>query len=247
MSNRHRTGRRVGIAERNNANGTRSFRGTVYDKATGKQLRGPWTPHLAEARAWRVDALARLQAGTLSGDRGPTVREAVDRFVDGINDGSIRTRSGHRYKPSTRRGYERDLRGRVLSALGPSRLGELTLPDLQRWADRLPAEGLSPASVRNVVNSIRAVYAWALPRGLARTNPTTGLRLPTGEKARDRIATPSEASALIGALLPHDQAALGLAVYAGLRLGELLALEWSAINLDAGVLRVERAWDHGGE
>jgi hypothetical protein len=33
---------------------------------------------LAEARAWRVDALARLQAGTLSADRGRTVREAAE-------------------------------------------------------------------------------------------------------------------------------------------------------------------------
>jgi integrase len=34
----------------------------------------------------------------------------------------------------------------------------------------------------------------------------------------------------------------GLAVYAGLRLGEILALRWEAIDLDALTLRVERSW-----
>src|SRR5919197_1871288 len=80
---------------------------------------------------------------------------------------------------------------------------------------------------------------------MATVNPTAGLRLPAGGKARNHIATPAEARDLIAALDPRDQAALGLAVYAGLRLGEVLALDWSSIDLDAGTLRVERAWDHG--
>ena len=55
-----------------------------------------------------------------------------------------------------------------------------------------------------------------------------------------------EARTLIAALEPHDQAALGLAVFAGLRRGELLALHWEDVDLDAGVLHVRRAWDAGG-
>jgi integrase len=91
--------------------------------------------------------------------------------------------------------------------------------------------------------TLRSLYAWALPRGMATLNSTTGLRLPTGGQARDRIATPSEARLLIAALDPRDQAAIGLAVYAGPRRGELLALDWSAIDLEAGVLHVRRSWD----
>jgi integrase len=46
---------------------------------------------------------------------------------------------------------------------------------------------------------------------------------------------------------PTDRAALGLAVYAGLRLGELLALDASAIDLDGGWIHVERSWDPGAK
>jgi integrase len=132
-----------------------------------------------------------------------------------------------------------------VQAIGAAYLREVTLPDVQRWADQLAAEGLSPSTVRNIVNALRSLYAWALPRGMATLNPTAGLRLPTGGNPRDRIATPAEARKLISALAPRDQAALGLAVYAGLRRGELLALDWSAVDLDAGVLHVRRSWDAG--
>lgn len=238
MSNRHPS--RIGIAERTDSKGRKQYRGTAYDKRAKRHLRGPWTPHLAEARAWRVDALARLQAGTLSAAQGATFREAAERFLEGIEAGTIRDRSGHPYKPSTRRGYERNLRGRALPVFGAARLARLTRADVQMWADSL--EG-APSTVRNAVTALRALYGWAIPRGLAHVNPTRDLRLPSGEKVRDRIASAAEAAALIEALQPRDQALYGLAVYAGLRLGEILALQWESVNLDALTLRVERSWD----
>jgi integrase len=190
-----------------------------------------------------VDALAALQRGELTANRGVTVREAIDVFLAGVEDGSICNRSGQVFKPSAVRGLRRELRGRVSTAFGAARLGELTLPDVQRFADKVAAEGVAPQTIKNVVHSIGSVYAWALPRGLAKINPTTGVRLPTGGKVRDRIATPAEARLLIGALDPSDQAALGLALFAGLRLGEIVALDWDHVDLAARTLRVERAWD----
>ena len=207
MSTTNRSPARLGIEERTDAHGRTAYRARVFDKAAGRQIRGPWTPTLAAARAWRVDALAAIRAGTLSADRGVTVREAVEPFLAGIESGAIRTRSGGPYKPSAIRGYRRELTNRVLPAFGAARMAELTLPDVQRWADTLSAQGLQPSTVRNVVTALRALYGWALPRGMARVNPTAGLRLPTGGQARDRIASPAEASKLIAALAPLDQAA----------------------------------------
>lgn len=246
MSKQNRSPHRRGIAVRRDRSGREQFRGTAYDRRAKRHRFGPWTYSLAAARAWRVDALAALRAGTLSADRGVTVRQAAEQFVAGIESGAIRNRSGGVYKPSAVRGLRRDLNNRVVVAFGASYLREVTLPDVQRWADSLAADGLAPSTVRNIVTALRALHAWAMPRGLATINPTTGLRLPTGEKARDRIATPVEARTLIAALEPHDQAALGLAVFAGLRRGELLALHWEDVDLDAGVLHVRRAWDAGG-
>jgi len=240
MGSTRRSPARQGIEERIDAKGRPRYRATAFDRRARRHLKGPWTPHLAEARAWRVDALARLQNGTLSADLGPTLREAADEFLAGVGSGAIRDRSGHPYKPSTHRGYERHLRGRAVPAFGATRLAKLTRQDVQVWVDSLDG---APSTVRNGVTALRALYAWAIPRGLAHVNPTRDLRLPSGEKDRDRIASPSEAGALVAAVQPRDQALFGLAVYAGLRLGEILALRWEAIDLDALTLRVDRSWD----
>lgn len=245
MSDRKRSPARQGIAQRTDAKGRTQYRGTAYDKRAKRHLRGPWTPNLAEARSWRVDAVAGIQAGRLSAAAGPTITEAIDQFLPGIERGSIRNRSGRAYKPSAIRGYKRDLLNRVGPTFGGVRIARLTRVDVQRWADDVAAEGLQPQTVRNIVTSLRALYAWALYRGMASVNPCTGVRLPAGGRRRDRVADPGDVPKLINTLALGDRAAFGLAVYAGLRLGEILALDWSAVDLDAHTIDVRRNWDHG--
>jgi hypothetical protein len=62
MSDMKRSPARQGIQERIDSKGHPRYRGTAFDKRAGRHLFGPWTPHLAEARAWRVDALASRTA-----------------------------------------------------------------------------------------------------------------------------------------------------------------------------------------
>jgi len=90
---------------------------------------------------------------------------------------------------------------------------------------------------------LRAIFRRALQRDVVQVNPTEGVLLPAIEGVRDRVAAPDEAADLIAALPVEDQAIWAMAMYAGLRLGELQALRWENIDLDAGVLRVERSWD----
>jgi len=48
---------------------------------------------------------------------------------------------------------------------------------------------------------------------------------------------------LLAALPADDRVIWALALYAGLRRGELMALRWLDVDLAAGVIRVERSWD----
>jgi integrase len=120
------------------------------------------------------------------------------------------------------------------------------LDEMVQWREDLAAlvaAGHAPSTVNNIVAALRALVAWALPRGYVHNDPCSRLRLPRGGKRRERVATPTEAARLIAALLPQDQVALGLAVYAGLRIGELLALDVSAIDWERQTLAVMRGWD----
>jgi integrase len=105
------------------------------------------------------------------------------------------------------------------------------------------ADGVSPSTIRNALMPLRAIMRRAVARGDLSVNPTAGLALPAVRGQRERIASPADAAALVGALRPHDRTLWGTALYAELRLGELMALRVEDVDLAAGVIRVERAYD----
>jgi integrase len=200
-------------------------------------------PTLAAARAWRADTESGVRRGVVRAPVPTTLRQAADAWLEGAAAGTIRTRSGHPYKPSALRGYEAALRTRILPDLGGVKLADISRLDVQDLADRLLAEGLDPSTVRNTLMPIRAIYRRAISRGDLAVNPTTMLELPALRGRRERIASPSEAAELIAALPEGDRALWATALYAGLRRGELLALRWQDVDLATGVIRVERSWD----
>jgi integrase len=127
--------------------------------------------------------------------------------------------------------------------VGPGRLSDLQRPDLQHFADRLLAKGLSPSAVQTTLLPLRAIFRRAIDRGGVAIDPCAGLRLPAVRGRRERYASSSEAEALIAAVPERDRATWATAMYAGLRLGELRGLRVRDVDLAAGVIHVERGWD----
>jgi integrase len=219
-----------------------TYQAHVWSARERKRIRKTF-PTFAAAKAWRHDASVALRKGTMKAPTRITLKQAAEVWIVGARDGSIRNRSGDPYKPSAIRGYEQALRLRVLPDLGARRLSELGRNDFQDLVDRLVAKGADPSTVRNTLMPVRAIFRRAMARGDVATNPTTGLELPAVRGVRERIATPDEAVALIDAVPIGDGAIWATSMYAGLRLGELMALDWSAVDFEAGVIRVERSWD----
>lgn len=253
MSGAKRSPALQGIEVRLDSKKRKRYRGTARDRKAGKHLKGPWTSSLAEARAWRVDALARLQAGTLSGADAPTVKEGAAEMIAEMRAGVYRLRNGQEYKPRQISELDRQLKARVLPEFGATRVNRLERPRLQSWVDEFSSgafgEGrqgkgrLAPSTIRGYVAALRALIAFAELRGWVHVNPCDGLRIPTGEVKRDRIADPTEAATLIDAMQDRDKATLAIAVYAGLRIGEILALDVRDINLEDRWIHVHRNWD----
>jgi integrase len=195
-----------------------SYEAFVFSVRDGKKLRKTF-PSLAAAKAWRHDASTSVRKGTMRAPAQTTLREAWEAWLVGARDGTIRTRSGDRYKPSVTRSYEQSMKLRILDDFGAARLGDVGRTDLQDLADRLLAKGLDPSTVRNALMPLRALFRRALSRGDVAVNPTAGLELPAVRGRRERIATPAEAAALIAALREGDRALWATALYGGLRRG----------------------------
>lgn len=221
-----------------------TYQATAYLRHERRLLREHFDT-LGAAKTWREDAGQAIRGGTLRSPTRTTVADALDAYVAGMEDGSILDRSGKSYKPATCRRYERAARLYLKPALGRVRLSELRRRDVQALVDELRTSGAAPSTVHNTLDPLRAVYRRALHLDEVSTDPTVRLALPAVRGGRDRIADPAEAEALIDALPEPERALWAAALYTGARRGELRALRWSDVDLDAGTIRVERALDDG--
>jgi integrase len=141
------------------------------------------------------------------------------------------------------RTYRLAIETRVIPALGDLRLSSVSRNVVQDLVDRLVGEGLAPSSVRNAILPLRAIYRRALDRGEVGANPTLNLSLPALKPRRLQLPRPEAAAALIAALPLQDRGLWATALYAGLRRGELQALDWSQVDLDQRLIKVEHGWD----
>jgi integrase len=222
--------------------GPGQYEAWVWSKTEQKKIRKTFPTHAA-ASSWRTDAAKATKDGRLRAPTRTTVREAWETWLAGAREGTIRNRSGDQFKPSVIRSYRQVMNQRVIDELGALRLSELTHVGLQDFADGLVAQGLDASTVRNTVMPIRVLLRRAVARGELAVNPAAGLTLPAVRGRRDRFASPAEAAALLGALGESERPIYATALYGGLRRGELMALRLEDIDLKAGLIRVERAYD----
>ena len=220
------------------------YEASVWDAAAEKKIRGTFQT-AAAPRAGRADALNGVHRDTLVAARTPaTVNDAADDLIAGIHDGIIRTRSGDPYKPSTARSYDQGLRDHVCPALGAMRLGEVKRRHVRHLVDRLVADDLSPSTVKNAINPLRVIFRRAIRDELVAVDPCAGLDLPANRGRRLRVVAVETVAHKIALLpTPFDRAIWATAFYAGLRRGELVALRWRNVDLDAGHVSVEQSYD----
>lgn len=228
----------TGIQTRVDRKGVERYRGYVKDR--GKKVFGPWTTSLADARGWRIRAMAAKLDGPLTQTDGQRLADAAERFLTGIEQGVILSRKDIPYAASTARGYRYAFRDFILPELGHIPVERLRRSQVQRWIDALSLE-LGAGSTRNAFHALAALYSWLLPRHDDMTSPTDGVKIPRPGKHRERFAKPEEMLRLLEAL-PKDLALpYALAFYAGLRRGEIRALR--AEDVERDWIHVRRSLD----
>ncbi len=112
----------------------------------------------------------------------------------------------------------------------------------------LTRRGLKRRSQARTLSAVRRLFAFACREGLLPANPTAGVRTPKQEKRLPRHLRPGEIENLIESpeaaptadprLVRRDRALLELLYATGLRVGELVSLDWRDLDLGARVLRV---------
>ena len=163
----------------------------------------------SEAKSWRAEAKRALDRGSMRAPSARTLREVAVAWLEGVERGEIRNRSGHPFKPSTIRGYRTSLNERILPLIGGRKVNAITTADLQEIVDGWQVEGQAPSTIRNSLKPLQAVYRRARTREGLAMNPTHDLELPSPNPAEVRIVAPETAAMMLSVLPIEDRGDLG--------------------------------------
>ncbi len=150
-------------------------------------------------------------------------------------------------KASTYRGYARAVRQHLLPAFGDRPLHALKREDVKRLIAQLTQRGLARGTVQNCLVPLKAAYYQAVEDGVVTQNPAARMgRWLQG--AYDRRATIQPLTNLeIQTLLataeqrePSLAPVLLCAVRTGLRMGELIGLQWGDVDFHGQFIEVRR-------
>ncbi len=161
-------------------------------------------------------------------------------------------------KPRTFIRYSEIVRQHLIPEIGGYELDELSALTLQRYITRLLSsgnlkneKGLSTSAVNSIITVIQGSLKTAHDLKLSSDYFGDRLKRPKAEERKIDCFTKTEQRALEQAALSDKRPkmfGIVLCLYTGLRIGELLALEWQDIDLSTGMLTVSRScYDCVGE
>jgi integrase len=132
--------------------------------------------------------------------------------------------------------------------LAPIPLQKLKPADIERWHQTLLKSGgkggksLSAQTVLHAHRVLRTGLARALRAEIIARNPATAISPPRIPDKEIRALSAAEMADTLARLRGHDLYPIAfLALATGARRGELLALRWTDIDLDKGMVKIERS------
>jgi integrase len=211
--------------------GDRTWRITVAagrDPITGRYVRIRETFHgtKTDAARRREELRVQVRRGTVARVDRETVAEFLERWIAHREHvGKVRPKVAATY-----RGY---VRREIAPRIGALRIAEVRPVYVQRVLDEAIGAGLSARTVVQVHRIMHAAFRQAVRWQLLAANPSDGVTPPKIEAPTLRIPDATDVSRLLAAVGSKYRTALALAASTGARRGEVLAVRWSAVDLDS--------------
>jgi len=182
--------------------------------------------------------IAAAAAGTLPDPSKTTVGEYLLKWID-----------GHRgLSGKTAERYRQLIVSQIIPHLGAIVLQKLKPAQIADWHDKLAAGGGKegqPLSNRTVGHAHRVLHkalAHAAAIELVSRNVASVVKPPKVEETEVESLKADEIDTVLAALKDHWLETISvLAISTGARRGEILALTWTHVDLDAGTIKIERS------
>jgi integrase len=207
----------------------------VRDPQTGKRKRR-WHSFRGTKREAQAEC-ARLIASVGQGSYVERSKMAVAEFVrDRITQweaaATISARTAQRYRQLTE--------NQIAPQLGSKPLQKLVRLDIEAWHTALRQGGLAARTIGHAHRVLGKALRDAEKDNLVVRNPCKLQRAP--KVTEEEMVIVRDVSVLVDKLTGFRlRVPAMVALFAGLRLGEILALRWSRVDLDSKVLKVREA------
>ena len=192
------------------------------------------------AKDARDAARHAVNRGTYVAPQNLTVGKWLDTWIEG---------HAVELKPSTAKSYRDNIARYLWPAIGHERLQSLSpsrlsvvFKDLYEGGGK-DGKALSPRTVEFARAVLRRAMQDAVMDRIIEVNPVVGTKRPRVVKPKHTTWTGAQLLDFLGTLSAEDRWAplWTLAAATGMRRGELMALRWSEVDLEAGVVAVERS------
>ncbi len=190
-----------------------------------------------EAAKARRQVEAGIDSGRLKpSPAGMTVNELMELYLEGLEDDqrlSVKTRHDYRVLAET---Y-------VKESIGRLKVRDVTPEAVLSWQRKLrrrsDGEPLAPNTVRLARAPLAGAFKLAVSLGMVALNPVAGAPRPKPRRSIPRHWTPEQARDFLS-LMEGDRTYTiwAFLLGSGLRIGELVWLRWSNVELEAGLVRV---------
>lgn len=213
------------------------------DPSTGKRKY-----HNKNVRGTKKDAQQYLTSALRECDLGSFAKpssEPLGKYLDRW----LQTAAKPKLKARTFRDYETLLARYVRPWLEGRPLVKVTPFDVQSVYGKIIENGLSARTVRYTHAVLRSALQQAVKWRLLTYNPADAVELPRQSRKEINVLSTEQTRALLRAANKDRIGALfALAVTAGLRPSEYLALKWTDLDMKAGTISVTRSleWLQGG-
>ena len=105
---------------------------------------------------------------------------------------------------------------------------------------------LSESHLKNILKYIRGCFAYAVDTGVLKANPTPNMKFRVGDKIKS-VLTLAQVKILLNFCKENESEwypIYAMALYTGLRNGELYALTWDKVDLVKRIALIDCAWNN---
>lgn len=211
---------------------------TGFDPKTGKQIqKSVYGKTQKEVRQRLTAFTAEIDDGTYREPCKMTVGQWLDIWLEDYQLG---------VKASTAFLYQRQVETYLKPTLGKIRLDHLEAHTIQKLYNNLAKPRgdkppLSAKSIKNIHGILHKALKQAVQLNYIRYNPTDACNLPKVFKKEIRPLEDQQTARFLDAIRGHQyEIPFQVALFTGMREGELLGLKWECVNFEKGTILIDK-------